>query len=746
MSPTAAEVLAALAALPSTVAGGPYATDSGGRADINIMKTSTGAYWWKADMDIDTDGQWFPESDNNSDRQSQTSFTQSDGKPLNSGTLPFIVIPLPSDRFRYRDHGIRGGDSCIVILNGRMVYAVFGDEGPTSIIGEASYAAAKALGVPGIPYGGWDGRDVTYIVFPGSNVRPIESVADRLAKGEANAAALIAAAGGVVAPPADPEEEEPPVTTPLSGADKMCAFAETTLGMSDENNTVRTPVHTWYNAKFGNPDPGKYAWDWCDGWITYVAWQTGNQAAVVFGGAFAYTVDHANAFKAKGQWHVDTAGIRRGDIVFFDWDGSNNISAIDHVGLCVGVNADGTVQTIEGNIENAVKRKTRSSSTIVGYGRPNYSGTSTPPPDNGGGTVATVKLSDAQAHTAAATRVIQDALNREFGGVVVDGDYGPQTKAAYTRWQQSLGWPGDGEPGAHSLWSLARKYGFTTDITGTPQGPGTTTPPPTPDPEPEVPVIYLEDTGPNGTTAANKVVQTALNKWNTFGSPLLVDGIFGPVTKGRYTKWQNECGFTGSAADGVPGVSSLTSLGKRSAYRFEVKQRGTTTPPPVVNPPSTGTPSVADYLTVPEPAHNYSRVSYGGKTVNVRTREMLKLAAAWAGVTISLTQGSYNTGVSASAGTHDGGGVVDINVNSWSSSTRSKVVLALRKAGFAAWLRTPSDGFAYHIHACAIGDREMASLAKSQVQSYFNGRNGLANNGADNSEHRWPNWADKYNQ
>jgi hypothetical protein len=102
--------------------------------------------------------------------------------------------------------------------------------------------------------------------------------------------------------------------------------------------------------------------------------------------------------------------------------------------------------------------------------------------------------------------------------------------------------------------------------------------------------------------------------------------------------------------------------------------------------------------------------------------------------------------VSASAGTHDGGGAVDINVNNWSSATREKVVLCLRKAGMAAWLRTPSEGFAYHIHGIAMGDREASSGAKGQVQSYFNGRNGLANNRASTGETRWPNWADKYNQ
>lgn len=800
MSPTAAQVLAALAALPSTVAGGPYATDSGSSANINIMKTSTGAYWWKADMDIDTDGQPFPEQDNNSDRQTETSFTQSDGKPLNSGKLPFIVIPLPSSRFNYRDAGIRGGDSCIAILNGKMVYAVFGDEGPTGIIGEASYAAAKALGVPGIPYGGWDGKDVTYIVFPGSRVSPIESVAAGVAKGEANAAALIAAAG-------NGGTEAPPVTTPTSAIDKMVAEAVKTLGMSDENNTVQTPIHTWYNNKFGNPDPGKYAWDWCDGGVTYWAWMSGNQQAVVFGGAYAYTVAHAQAFKDRGQWHTDTAGIQRGDIVFFDWDGSNNISAIDHVGIVESVSGS-TVNTIEANIENAVRRKVRDSSTIVGYGRPNYVGGTTPPPSTGGGAV---KLSEAQAHADGATRIIQAALNQ-----TVDGDFGPQTTAAYKAWQQSLGWPGDGQPSAHSLYMLGKAKGFAVDLEGAkPIGPdgkdasAPTTPPvdppvdppantytvkagdtlssiaaalgveggalalyeankatigdihpgmvlavpgaaqepdpdpepePEPDPEPEPPATkplagksaVLEEVYLNAPVSESvKVVQTALNL--EFGN-VVVDGQFGPATKAAYAKWQVKLGYSGSDADGNPGATSFAKLAEK--YGFTVKAA----------PPAAPVGNVADYLTAAEPAMDMTRTTYGGKTVNKRTAALLARAASWAGVTITLTQGSYNAGgVAASAGTHDGGGVVDINVNSWSTATRNAVVLALRKAGFAAWLRTPADGFAYHIHANAIGDRDMSSSAKSQVVQYFNGTNGLANRARDNFERRWPNWADKYN-
>jgi hypothetical protein len=133
--------------------------------------------------------------------------------------------------------------------------------------------------------------------------------------------------------------------------------------------------------------------------------------------------------------------------------------------------------------------------------------------------------------------------------------------------------------------------------------------------------------------------------------------------------------------------------------------------------------------------------------VNKRTKVLLERAAQIYGANFTLTQGSYNKGgVAASAGTHDGGGVVDINVSSMSSSQRLRLVQALRMAGFAAWLRTPAEGFAYHIHACAIGDKDMASLAESQVQSYFNGRSGLRSNLRVTDPLHWPNWADKYNR
>jgi hypothetical protein len=149
---------------------------------------------------------------------------------------------------------------------------------------------------------------------------------------------------------------------------------------------------------------------------------------------------------------------------------------------------------------------------------------------------------------------------------------------------------------------------------------------------------------------------------------------------------------------------------------------------------------------VAEPAHNYDRTTYGGRTVNYRTKQMLEQAAQLfgRGNGWTITQGSYNRGVGASAGTHDGGGVVDISVSGMTTSQRSAAVQALRKVGFFAWLRTPAQGFAYHIHAVAIGDKQLSSAAKSQVVQGFQDRNGLAGRGPDPDADPYPTWIDKY--
>jgi hypothetical protein len=154
-----------------------YATDEGNPSTIDICKLN-GAFFWKSDMDIDCDGQTTTQCNSGTDDSyfNDTSFPQSDGKPLSAAVLPYIVVPLPSSRFDYTKSDIQPGAAVAVIYNGKLSFGVFGDEGPEEIIGEASYAMAKSLGIDDDPNTGGADSGVTFIVFTGQAavVDPIE--------------------------------------------------------------------------------------------------------------------------------------------------------------------------------------------------------------------------------------------------------------------------------------------------------------------------------------------------------------------------------------------------------------------------------------------------------------------------------------------------------------------------------------------------------------------------------------------
>jgi hypothetical protein len=64
-----------------------------------------------------------------------------------------------------------------------------------------------------------------------------------------------------------------------------------------------------------------------------------------------------------------------------------------------------------------------------------------------------------------------------------------------------------------------------------------------------------------------------------------------------------------------------------------------------------------------------------------------------------ILQPCYNRGVEASAGTHDFDGVLDVQITNldW-----GKAQSFLRGSGWAAWHRTPAQGFSDHIHMATI--------------------------------------------
>ena len=166
----------------------------------------------------------------------------------------------------------------------------------------------------------------------------------------------------------------------------------------------------------------------------------------------------------------------------------------------------------------------------------------------------------------------------------------------------------------------------------------------------------------------------------------------------------------------------------------------TATPTPTV----TSAPSPAatpEPLGCQKPPEDYTRVEVNGSTINQRTLAMLTHAQEIYNGELeitgyAITQGSYSDAVSASFGTHSGGGAVDLSVLRRETYTvlwddLEPLIHALRAAGFAAWVRDYGELYAdspIHIHAIAIGDQELSPAAEEQLigeAGYFRGYSGL---------------------
>jgi hypothetical protein len=151
-----------------------YTKEGGGGGAASVCKLN-GAVYFESGMNIDCDGladscmpQHCPSNDPTN--QAQTSFVDAKGKYLSAGLTPYVVIP---NDFTYPGLDTRNGGNVIaVIYKNQLEFAIFGDTGPPNIIGEASYATAKNLGINPDPANGGTPGPVTYIVFTGSGTAP----------------------------------------------------------------------------------------------------------------------------------------------------------------------------------------------------------------------------------------------------------------------------------------------------------------------------------------------------------------------------------------------------------------------------------------------------------------------------------------------------------------------------------------------------------------------------------------------
>ncbi|MFQ6851284.1 LysM peptidoglycan-binding domain-containing protein [Streptomyces sp. 35M1] len=301
----------------------------------------------------------------------------------------------------------------------------------------------------------------------------------------------------------------------------MIAQAEKSLGLREPNH-----IQTWYRQR--NGAAFAYNFPWCNAAVTYWATQAGERDAVLFGTDYAYTVWHAERFRKAGQWHAGAKGIRRGDIVFIDWAGTNEIGKIDHVGIVTGVDG-ANVFTIEGNTANVCARRVRREAEIAGYGRPKYKTAAKPP---AGGSTYTVKSGDSLSEIAEAYGTTVKALQS------LNNIHDPNK----IRTGQKLKMPGKAGAAKRvvSLSKLIKAFRADPPKKGTP-------------------VSY----------AGVEIVEDALVAERLLAKGY-ADGHAGTATLSAMSLYQQRLGFRGTApggdADGIPGATSLGRLARAHGF------------------------------------------------------------------------------------------------------------------------------------------------------------------------------------
>lgn len=107
------------------------------------------------------------------------------------------------------------------------------------------------------------------------------------------------------------------------------------------------------------------------------------------------------------------------------------------------------------------------------------------------------------------------------------------------------------------------------------------------------------------------------------------------------------------------------------------------------------------------------------------------------GATLQIIQPPYNTGFALSAGTHDKDAVLDVRITgmTWPQAQRF-----LRAHRWAAWVRTPAQGFSLHIHMVSVGCNlnMVGYLVPGQLADYRAHKTGLAGHAPDNTWHPDP--------
>jgi hypothetical protein len=143
--------------------GDSFAETPGGAATVQttIVQTATNkAVEFTAKMAIDPNGAggWYHADPTG---QRVTALQYPDGKNLNPGKIPYVVIPSNFSEAKL-------GDYAIVTYGGKTMYAIVGDYGPAGVIGGGSMVLASGLGINSDPNNGGVRDGVSYTILAGS--------------------------------------------------------------------------------------------------------------------------------------------------------------------------------------------------------------------------------------------------------------------------------------------------------------------------------------------------------------------------------------------------------------------------------------------------------------------------------------------------------------------------------------------------------------------------------------------------
>ena len=142
-------------------------------------------------------------------------------------------------------------------------------------------------------------------------------------------------------------------------------FCRSQIGVAEDplgsNNVV-------YNTDYyGKPVSGdKYPWCCVFLWDVF---RLCGASGLFYGGKKTASCITLLEWATKQKLTVPVNDVKPGDIVFFDWN-SNGVP--DHVGICETASGLDTITTIEGNLGDAVRRRTRNRIGICGVFRPLY--------------------------------------------------------------------------------------------------------------------------------------------------------------------------------------------------------------------------------------------------------------------------------------------------------------------------------------------------------------------------------------